>query len=64
MIDADECGIWLEKANRSMGKAFSGVRVREPGPYGHAEKWTLIMAVACSGRRLIRFAKNSNSNSN
>ena len=57
MIDADECGIWLEKSNRSMGKAFSGVRVREPGPYGHAEKWTLIMAIDCSGRRWIRFAK-------
>ena len=56
-LDLDECGIWLEKCNRKFGKAFAGVHVREPGPYGHAEKWTLIMAIDCSGRRWIRFGK-------
>ena len=47
-IDIDEAGIFLETANRSWGKAVTGMRVRAPGPYGHSEKWTFLMAV--SGR--------------
>ena len=39
------------------GKAYQGVRVREPGPYGHAEKWSLILAIDCAGRKWCRFAK-------
>jgi len=29
LIDVDECGIWLGKANRTSGKAFRGCPVRE-----------------------------------
>lgn len=47
MIDLDECGIFLETANRRYGKAYIGLRVNEEGPYGHGEKWTLLMAVSC-----------------
>ena len=46
MIDIDEAGFFLQTANRSYGKAYTDVRVRQPGNYGHSEKWTLIMAVA------------------
>ena len=46
MIDIDEAGFFLQTANRSYGKAYTDVRVQQPGSYGHNEKWTLIMAVA------------------
>lgn len=46
MIDIDEAGIKLEHAKRSYGKAVTGQRVREEGPYGHEGKLTLLMAVA------------------
>ena len=46
IIDLDECGIFLETtANRKYGKAYSGLRVREPGPYSKSEKWNLLLAV-------------------
>lgn len=45
MIDLDEAAIFLETANRKDGKAYIGCRVREEGPYGHSEKWTLTMAI-------------------
>ena len=57
LIDIDEAGIWLEKCNRKRGKAFTGVRVREPGPYGHGDKWTLILGIDCSGMKWFRFEK-------
>ena len=46
LIDLDECGIFLETANRSTGKAYVGVRVNEKGPYSKSEKWTLLMAIS------------------
>ena len=45
MIDLDECGLFLETANRKHGKAYVGLRVGEPGPYSKTEKWNLLMAV-------------------
>ena len=46
IIDLDECGIFMEKtANRTYGKAYSGMRVREEGPYSKSEKWNLLLAV-------------------
>eukprot|EP00545_Synedropsis_sp_CCMP1620_P011708 CAMPEP_0119007346 /NCGR_PEP_ID=MMETSP1176-20130426/2950_1 /TAXON_ID=265551 /ORGANISM="Synedropsis recta cf, Strain CCMP1620" /LENGTH=368 /DNA_ID=CAMNT_0006959473 /DNA_START=77 /DNA_END=1183 /DNA_ORIENTATION=+ len=45
-IDIDECGLYIETAARHIGKAAVGVRVREPGPYGHSEKYTLLMAIS------------------
>jgi hypothetical protein len=49
MIDLDECAIYLESADRHIGKAPIGIRVREPGPYGHSVKWTLLMATQSMG---------------
>ena len=46
MIDIDEAGIFLKTAARKIGKISIGSRVREPGPYGHSEKYTLLMAIA------------------
>jgi hypothetical protein len=56
-IDIDEAGIFLETADRSWGKAVTGMRVRAPGPYGHSEKWTLLMAVAGREGPLDRFVR-------
>ena len=33
MIDLDECTIFVDTVNRSRGKAFVGLRVRDFGPY-------------------------------
>ena len=46
VIDLDECGIFLETtANRKYGKAYSGLRVRDEGPYSKTEKWNLLLAI-------------------
>jgi len=45
MIDFDQCGIFIETANRTRGKKYVGVRVNEPGPYSKTEKWTLQLGV-------------------
>ena len=45
MIDLDECGLFVETANRKHGKSYVGLRVREPGPYSKSEKWNLLMAI-------------------
>ena len=46
VIDLDECGMFLETtANRSIGKAYKGLRVRDVGPYQKSEKWNLLLAV-------------------
>ena len=37
MIDLDECGLFVETANRKRGKSYVGFRVREPGPYSKSE---------------------------
>jgi hypothetical protein len=59
LIDSDECGLWFEKNICKYGKAVSNVRVRAPGIYGHGDKWTLIMAVDCAGRRWVRLTKEA-----
>ena len=46
VIDIDECGVFLEKADRKFGKAYHGVRVNQAGPYSRGEKWNLLMAVS------------------
>ena len=46
VIDLDECGVFVETtANRTYGKSYIGMRVREEGPYSKSEKWTLMLAV-------------------
>jgi hypothetical protein len=59
LIDIDECGLFLETCNRGEGKAFKGVRVREEGPYGHSQKWTLILAIDTAGFKHVRFSPDS-----
>jgi transposase len=51
LIDVDEAGIFLETCNRGMGKSTIGKRVRQEGPYGHSEKWTLKFAIAGEGNQ-------------
>jgi len=47
-IDLDECGLFVETADKSIGKAFVGNRVRQEGNYQKSEKWTLLLPVAGS----------------
>eukprot|EP00567_Pseudictyota_dubia_P014059 CAMPEP_0197436338 /NCGR_PEP_ID=MMETSP1175-20131217/3810_1 /TAXON_ID=1003142 /ORGANISM="Triceratium dubium, Strain CCMP147" /LENGTH=382 /DNA_ID=CAMNT_0042965605 /DNA_START=300 /DNA_END=1448 /DNA_ORIENTATION=- len=46
IIDLDECGVFLESANRNFGKAAFCRRVREVGPYGHSQKLNIMMAIS------------------
>jgi hypothetical protein len=48
LIDLDECGLFVETADRSIGKAFVGKRVKQEGNYQKSEKWTLLLAIAGS----------------
>jgi hypothetical protein len=45
LIDFDECGIALEKCNRSKGHSVIGIRIRKPGHYTQDTKLTVIMAI-------------------
>ena len=47
-IDLDECGVFVETADKHIGKAYVGNRVRQEGNYQKSEKWTLLLAVAGS----------------
>ena len=57
LIDIDESGWCLKATNRSHGKSLRGTRVREPGAYGHGDKWTLIMAIDPTGVLHYTFRK-------
>ena len=46
IIDLDECGVFIETVNRGSGKSYIGCRCREPGPYGHSERFNVLMAIA------------------
>ena len=46
LIDLDECGIFVQTADRTLGKAHEGNRVRQGGNYQHSEKWNLLLAIA------------------
>jgi hypothetical protein len=48
LVDLDECGLFVETAGKTIGKAFVGKRVRQEGNYQKSEKWTLLLAVAGS----------------
>lgn len=43
LIDLDECGLFVETADKKIGKAFVGNRVRQEGNYQKSEKWTLLL---------------------
>ena len=53
MIDMDECGVELSTADRSIGKAYIGKRVKQSGLYSKTDKWNLLLAIsgAPDGRR-------------
>ena len=46
LIDLDECGMELKTAERSIGKAYVGKRVNQPGLYSQTDKWTLLFAIS------------------
>ncbi|KAJ1414605.1 hypothetical protein B484DRAFT_335193, partial [Ochromonadaceae sp. CCMP2298] len=49
LLDMDETAIFITSANRPFGKSFSAFRVRDADPYGHTEKWMLILAIDSQG---------------
>ena len=55
IIDLDESGFFLETIDRKYGKSRVGRRVREIGPYGHSEKFNLLMAISAdeTGHRWV-----------
>jgi hypothetical protein len=57
--DTDEAGLFLQTTNRNEGKAYINARVTDFGPYGHDEKWTLILTVDSSGFLHYRFQKEA-----
>lgn len=48
LIDLDECGLFVETADKHIGKAYVGNRVRQEGNYQKSEKWTLLLGIAGS----------------
>jgi hypothetical protein len=46
MIDLDECGVGMTDADRSLGKAYVGHRVSQPGPYSKSTKINLLLAIS------------------
>jgi hypothetical protein len=43
LIDLDKCGLFVETAHKSIGKAFVGNRVQQEGNHSKSEKWTLLL---------------------
>jgi transposase len=52
LIDVDEAGFSLCRANRSYGHAYSGVRVSKPGNYGRDVNVSVFLAVEPGDPRL------------
>ena len=46
MIDLDECGVEMTDADWSLGKAYIGHRVSQPGPYSKSTKINLLLAIS------------------
>ena len=57
--DSDEFGLWVEKANPSRGKGPRGVAIRQPGKYGHGEKFTCVISIMQDGRRWFSMEKRA-----
>lgn len=62
-VDIDECAIFFETADRNVGKSYTGVRVREAGPHGFNQKWTLLMAIDPSGFVHLKIDTNTGTTS-
>lgn len=59
LIDIDEFGIWIEKANRVYGKVLVGRDLRENGKYGHGQKWTCKIGVKPGGQRWFEMSRDA-----
>ena len=46
LIDLDECGIELSTADRKIGKAYVGKRVKQSGLYSKTDKYNLLLAIS------------------
>ena len=46
MIDLDECGVELSTAERGIGKAYIGKRVKQAGLYSKTDKYNLLLAIS------------------
>ena len=46
LIDLDESGFEMSTADRGIGKAYVGKRVKQSGLYSRTEKWTLLLAIS------------------
>ena len=58
-IDCDEAAVFLKMVNRKYGKAYITSQVRETEPYGHSQKWTMILAISpFQNLRHMRFDNN------
>ena len=49
IIDLDECGIELSTAERGIGKAYVGKRVKQAGLYSKTDKYNLLLAISGDG---------------
>lgn len=62
LLDTDEAAIYLETAARGFGKCYIGRRCEEEGPYGHSEKYTLLLTVGAMGLKVSLFDRISGVN--
>jgi len=46
LIDLDECGVELSTAERGIGKAYVGKRVKQAGLYSKSDKYNLLLAIS------------------
>ena len=46
MIDLDECGVEMTDADRSLGKAYIGHQLSQPGPYSKSTKINLLLVIS------------------
>ena len=49
IIDLDECGVEVQSADRNIGKADVGKRVKQTGPYQKSTKYNLLLAISGDG---------------
>ena len=45
-LDLDECGVELSTAERGIGKAYVGKRVKQAGLYSKSDKYNLLLAIS------------------
>lgn len=58
IIDVDEASVAVEKANRVIGKALCGIRVKQIGNYSRGTKITLILAIGANNFKFLRISND------